>query len=174
MIYYDLKKEAENKSIGNVACRENEIKRIARTLKRQYNNNVLLRAENGIGKSALLEGFAYQASKGQIPGCEKYSFSKLESSDLKKYFSQITHQETNNFIASAFKNLPEQSIIFIDDFQNAVDEHKFIELNQIFSPFFERNDTSLVLAISEQGYRQLFEIDPGFFQHFEEIQLKEN
>jgi len=174
MIYYDLKQEALRGAIGNAAARESELKRIARTLNRQFNNNVLVRGSSGVGKTALLEAFAYRAANKQLPGFENFTLAKLDSTDLKKLFSQITHPETASYLSAAFKNLPENCIIFIDDLHSVIPENRMFDAAQVFEPFFERNDLRLLAAISESGYQQLAKENPNFFQHFEDIALKEN
>ena len=68
MIYYDLKQEAKRKSIGDAITREAELRRMARTLKRQYNNNIIVRGESGTGKTALVEAFFYRAANGAVDG----------------------------------------------------------------------------------------------------------
>ncbi len=80
MLYYDLKKEALRKAIGNVAGREAELRRITRTLQRQYNGNVLVRGKSGTGKTALVEGFAYRVATQKISGFGETAIVKLDTS----------------------------------------------------------------------------------------------
>ena len=174
MIYYDLKQETALGALSNVVARDNELSRMARSLHRQFNNNILVRGSSGTGKSALIEGFAYQAAKKLLPGFENFSLVKLDTADTKKIFSQIGHAETNNYLAAAFKALPANCAVLVDDFQNLIPENRFYDIAQIFEPFFERADLRLIAAISESGYQLLAKENPNFFQHFEEINLKES
>jgi len=174
MLYYDLKTEAKRKSIGNVVARDTALRRIARTLKRQYNNNCLVRGESGTGKSSLLEAFAYQVANNQIAGFENTTLAKLDTTNLKKTLGQLSNPETANYIQAAFRTMPENTIVFIDDFENLVAENKFAELQQVFEPFFERADLNLFISISENRCKKLREENPSFFQNFEEISLQEN
>ncbi|GAC1574288.1 MAG: hypothetical protein NVS3B9_5880 [Candidatus Doudnabacteria bacterium] len=174
MIYYDLKIESKRKAIGNVVARETELKRIARTLKRQYNNNCLILGDSGTGKSALLEAFAYQVSLNQIPGFEKVLLAKLDTNSLKKTVGQLTNPETAPYLIGAFRNLPADTIVFIDDLENIIVENKFSEYNQIFEPFFDRSDLRLLATMEESRYQKLREENPSFFQNFEPINLRES
>ncbi|MDB4939579.1 MAG: hypothetical protein JWO40_4 [Candidatus Doudnabacteria bacterium] len=174
MIYYDLKIEAKRKSIGNVVARDTELRRIARTLKRQYNNNCLIRGDSGTGKTALLEAFAYQIAENKIPGFEKYQLAKLDTTSLKRTIAGLANPEVAAHLIGAFRNLPENTIVFIDDFENIILENKFSDFNQIFEPFFERTDLQLFITISENRYIKLHEENPSFFQNFEQINLKES
>ena len=209
MIYYDLKQEAKRKSIGDAIGREGEIRRIARTLKRQYNNNVIVRGESGVGKTAIIEAFFYRAAgtgtsggaagiggaigaktsgaaketgsaTGEtsadraIPGFENYSFAKLDSANLKKLFAQINNAGIFNYLGAAFGKLPKNSIVFIDDFENVCPENRLYETGQALTPFFERSDLCLVLAMTEKGRQRMGAELPGFFRHFEEIAISES
>jgi len=174
MIYYDLKTESKRKTIGNVIARDTELRRIARTLKRQYNNNCLITGASGTGKTALLEGFAYEVSKSLITGFENTTLAKLDSSNLKKYLNTANISETETFLNGAFKSLPKDTVIFIDDFENILPENKSLELNQIFEAFIERNDLRLCISVNESKYQKILQSNTAFFQNFEEISLKEN
>ncbi len=174
MIYYDLKIEAKRKSISNAVARDTELRRIARTLKRQYNNNCLVVGESGTGKTAVLEAFAYQAAQGTLPGFDNEGLIKLDTNNLKKTILGANNTEVAAHLVGSFRSLPENTVVIIDDFENIIPENRFAELSQIFEPFFERNDLQLLINISEQRAQKLKDENPSFFQNFEEITLKEN
>lgn len=175
MIYYDLREESKRKSIGNAVARETELKRMARTLTRQYNNNILIVGPSGTGKTALAEAFAYRIAKGNIKGFENAPLIKLDGTNLKNTFNQISNHEVLAYISSAFKELPENCIVFIDDFEDVIPENKFSEVAKALEPFLERTDLRLVLMISDSKRSEdLISEQPKFFQNFEEIKLKEN
>ena len=173
MFYYDLKEEAKRKTIGNVIARENELLSVARTLQRQFNNNLIIRGENGTGKSALLEGFIYRAASGKIPGFEDFNFIKLDNANLKSILSSNNPQALNQAV-SGFRKIPKNTIVAIDDFQNIFGSTINIDPLAFFEPFIENSNLRLILAISEQGYQKLFQEQPGFLQYFEDISLKES
>lgn len=173
MIYYDLKEEAQKKNIGDVVARETELKRIARTLLRQYNNNILVLGASGTGKSALMEGFAYRASKGKIPGFENSLLVKFDNQNLKRLIEQSGNSDIASYLQGAFKSLPENTVVFIDDLENILTD-KTYELNKIFEPFFDNPSLRLCISVGEARYQKLLENYPSFFQNFEEIALKEN
>ena len=171
MIFYDLKKEAVRKSIGNVAAREVELRRIARTLQRQYNSNVLIRGASGTGKTALVEGFAYRAAAGLLPGFEDIPIVKLDTAELKRL---ATAADAVQQLNAAFSRMPQHTIAVIDDFQNIVPEHRMFEIAQAFEPFFSASAISLAITMDDRAYRQLASQHPTFFQNFEDIDLAES
>jgi ATP-dependent Clp protease ATP-binding subunit ClpC len=174
MIYFDLKEEAKLKTIGNVVARDIELRRVGRTLQRQYNNNVLLIGASGTGRSALMEGFAYQASMGLIKGFEDSTFAKLDNGDFKKLLDQLSNPEVFAYLQAAMNSLPKGTVLFIDDFENAIPEGRLQEVGRVFETFFSRSDLSLFISVNERKLQRLFEEAPGFFQHLEEIRLKES
>jgi ATP-dependent Clp protease ATP-binding subunit ClpC len=173
MIYFDLKQEAQRKSIGDAVSREIELRRIARTLKRQFNNNVLVRGASGVGKSALVEAFSYRAALNKISGFENTAIIKLDPSNLKRFFSQSNNTEVASYLHTAFDNLPPDTIVVIDDFDIAIPEMQFQEVVQYFTPFFESANLRLLISASEQRYQKLLEENSSFFLSFEQIELKE-
>ena len=174
MIYYDLKEESQKKSIGNVVARDVELRRIARTLHRQYNNNVLIVGQSGTGKTALLEGFAYQASLGLVRGFKDYTIVKLDNSDLKKLLDQTGNQEVLAYLSTAFNNLPKNTIVCIDDFDTVISEQKINDLTKVFEVFFNNHDVQLLITANQSRIARLREENSNFFQNFEEIQVKES
>ena len=172
MIFYDLKEEAKDKTISNVVSRDAEIGRVARTIHRQYDNNVIVSGASGIGKSSLLEGFAYRLGLGEIPGLDdSYKVAKLDAAEIKRI---AVSNEGLAQIASGLYSIPTKTIILIDDFQ-LISDSGLGTLEQIFEQaFFKRTDISLVLGISESGYQKLSTDDPNFLKNFEHIPLNEN
>lgn len=173
MIYFDLKQESQRKSIGDAVAREVELRRIARTLKRQFNNNVLVRGGSGVGKSALLEAFAYRSAKNTIPGFGQTLIAKLDSANLKRFFTQSNNTEVASYLHAAFNSLPHDTVVLIDDFDSAIPENQFQEIVQYFNPFFESPNLRLLLSVNEQRYQKLLEENSSFFLNFEQIELQE-
>ncbi len=177
MLYYDLKLEASKKTIGNAVARDVELRRIARTLKRQYNNNILVRGASGTGKTSLLQALAYQISSGAIKGFENANIAQLDTANLKKLFSQMTNPAATAdaiaYFQNAFNAMPDNTIAIIDDFDSVAPEHKLAEISQAMQPFFERNGLCLCISVNDLAAQKMREENPAFFQHFEEVAIKE-
>jgi ATP-dependent Clp protease ATP-binding subunit ClpC len=174
MIFYDLQREAQRKTIGDVVCRDIELLRLGRTVRRQYNNNALIRGVPGIGKSALLEGFCYRLALGKIPGflANEYTPIKLEASELRRFSASA---EGLSQIIGGFKSLPAKTIVIIDDIHLAIgtESDKSSALEQIIQNLLQRPDVSVLAAITENAYQKLLSDSQNFLKLFEQIELKE-
>ncbi|MCM8789267.1 MAG: NDP-hexose 4-ketoreductase, partial [Candidatus Omnitrophica bacterium] len=63
----DLTRLAEEKKLDPVIGREKEIERVTQILCRRKKNNPVLLGEAGVGKTAIVEGFAHRIASGNIP-----------------------------------------------------------------------------------------------------------
>src|SRR5262249_41891203 len=64
----DLTALARQNKLGPAIGREREIRSLARTLTRSKKNNPLLLGDAGVGKTAVVEGLAYNIVQGTAPG----------------------------------------------------------------------------------------------------------
>ena len=63
----DMTERARNNEIDPVSGRDEEIRQMVDILMRRRQNNPLLTGEAGVGKTAVVEGFALRLAKGDVP-----------------------------------------------------------------------------------------------------------
>ena len=63
----DLTEQARNGEIDPIAGRDEEIRQIVDILMRRRQNNPILTGEAGVGKTAVVEGFALRLARGDVP-----------------------------------------------------------------------------------------------------------
>ena len=63
----DLTEKARQGEIDPIVARDEEIRQIVDILMRRRQNNPLLTGEAGVGKTAVVEGFALRIAAGDVP-----------------------------------------------------------------------------------------------------------
>src|SRR5256714_8900165 len=63
----DLTERARKGEIDPVSGRDEEIRQIVDILMRRRQNNPILTGEAGVGKTAIVEGFALRIARGDVP-----------------------------------------------------------------------------------------------------------
>jgi ATP-dependent Clp protease ATP-binding subunit ClpA len=117
----DLTEAALRGELEPVRCRERETDRLVAVLLRQSKNNPVLVGEAGVGKTAVVEGFAQRLVRGEVPAplreARVYSLSHLDLIAGSMYRGQF-EKRLKGVIdkASADPNV----ILFIDELHNLI------------------------------------------------------
>ena len=170
----DLNQLAKEGKLDPVVGREKEIERIIQILSRRTKNNPVLVGEPGVGKSAVIEGFAQKIVKGQVPELlrDKIVFSLDISGMLAgtKYRGDF-EERLKDFLTEVKKR--GNIIIFIDEIHNIVGagsttESK-IDAAEILKPLLARGELQTIGATTIDEYRKYIEKDPALERRFQPI-----
>jgi ATP-dependent Clp protease ATP-binding subunit ClpC len=167
--YYDLQWEALKGRLGPIVGRREEFLRLSRVLSRRLNNNCLIVGASGIGKTALVYGWARQVLQKKdnafkhILQLDAESFQSLNSPagvPLQRY-------------KEALQSLP-PCVLLIDNFGQLI-YNKPVILNYLIlllKPLLEDGKIRIILSLDNREFKWLSEQQPTFVNFFEAVNLK--
>lgn len=173
MLAEDLTKKTY---ISNPAiAREEELKKLMIILLTPE-KSALLVGKPGIGKTAIVEGLAYQILTGDIPKVlEGYSIIKINSTTL---VGKTMTGDKEELIMSIFvrelKKL-KKVIIFIDEIHTLIggSDSGPMDLANILKPALDRGDIKVIGATTTEEYTRYIIRDRAFLRRFEKIDVLE-
>lgn len=174
----DLIEQAKLKKIGPAIGRGREINSLTRTLVRSKKNNPLLVGDSGVGKTAVVEGLAWNIAQGDAP-----------SSIINRRIVQI---ELGTIVAGTslrgqFEErlvgivdevkLAEDVILFIDEIHTLVGAGDTLDSNldaaNILKPALARGEIMCIGATTVEEYRRVIAQDPALDRRFRVIEIEE-
>jgi len=168
--YYDLRWEALKGRLKPVIGREDELSRLSRVVKRALQNNCLLVGPSGVGKTALVHGWAKMALDA-ADDKEKFVIVQLDAESFQGLNSTAT--VPINLYKEAVNSLP-AGVVFIDNF-GQLTYNKPVALNyliQLFKPLLESSKTQFIFSMEQKEYKWIVEQQPSFANFFEVLQVK--
>ena len=174
----DLTAKARAGEIDPVLGRDEEIRQIIDVLMRRRQNNPILTGEAGVGKTAVVEGFALRVARGDIPPQLK---------DVSLYSLDIGLLQAGASMKGEFENRLRQ---VIDEVQSSVkpislfidEAHTLIgaggaagtgDAANLLKPALARGKLRTVAATTWAEYKKYFEKDPALTRRFQVIQVLE-
>jgi type VI secretion system protein VasG len=174
----DLTERARKGEIDPVAAREHEIRQIVDILMRRRQNNPLLTGEAGVGKTAVVEGFALRIANGDVPPALKdVSLLTLDvgllqaGASMKGEFEQRLRQVIDEVQAS-----PKPIILFIDEVHTLVGAGGAAgtgDAANLLKPALARGTLRTIGATTWAEYKKYIEKDPALTRRFQVVQVPE-
>lgn len=169
----DLTELAREGKLDPVIGREREIERTMQILCRRTKNNPVLLGEAGVGKTAIVEGFAQRVVAGDVP--ELLLDKRIVVLDLAlmvagtKYRGQFEERikAVMNEVRRA-KNV----ILFIDELHTLVGAggaEGAIDASNVLKPALARGEIQCIGATTLDEYRKYIEKDSALARRFQEI-----
>jgi len=174
----DLTESARLGKIFEAVGRNTEIRAVARTLTRSKKNNPLLLGDAGVGKTAVVEGLAWQIAKDKAPKTlQDKRLLQIEMSMLVAGTSlRGQFEERLVGIVEEAKSSPDV-ILFIDEIHTIVGAGDTIDSNldaaNILKPALARGEISCIGATTFEEYRKAVAKDPALDRRFRTIDIDE-
>ena len=170
--YLTDKEYLTNPAIG----RDKEIKSIELSL--LSDKSAILVGEPGVGKTAVVEGLAYQIQNKQVPKkFENSKILKINTSALVSGCKFVGMFEER--VEKLLKELVEQKdvILFIDELHTALGagagSNSHNDLANILKPYLDRGQIKMIGATTKDEYDEYISEDAAFRRRFERIDIKE-
>jgi ATP-dependent Clp protease ATP-binding subunit ClpC len=158
--------------------REREIQAVARTLTRNKKNNPLLLGDAGVGKTAVIEGLAYNIAEGTAPHTlTGKRIIQLEISNIVAGTSlRGQFEERLVGIVDEARTTP-GIILFIDEIHTIVGAGDTIDSNldaaNILKPALSRGEIAVIGATTHEEYRKAILQDPALERRFHTVDIGE-
>ncbi|MDA9777291.1 ATP-dependent Clp protease ATP-binding subunit [Rubripirellula sp.] len=172
----DLTELAKKGELDPVIGREREIERAIQILCRRTKNNPVLLGEAGVGKTAIVEGFAQRVIEGDIP--EILSEKRIVVLDLAmmvagtKYRGQF--EERIKAVMTEVRRV-KNTILFIDELHTLVGAggaEGAIDAANVLKPALARGEIQCIGATTLDEYRKYIEKDNALARRFQEIMVE--
>ena len=173
----DLTELALAGKLDPVIGREQETDRLIRVLLRRCKNNPCLVGDAGVGKTAVVEGFAQRVAAGAVPqglvGKRIYSLDLTSMLAGAKYRGDF-EERLKSVIeeAAGCKNV----ILFIDELHSIVGTgaaEGAIDAANILKPQLARGEICLIGATTTEEYRRFIEKDSALERRFQPITVEQ-
>jgi ATP-dependent Clp protease ATP-binding subunit ClpC len=169
----DLTELARQGKLDPVIGREREIERAIQVLCRRSKNNPVLLGEAGVGKTAIVEGFAQRVISGNVP--EILTEKRIVVLDLAmmvagtKYRGQF--EERIKAVMNEVRRA-RNTILFIDELHTLVGAggaEGAIDAANVLKPALARGEIQCIGATTLDEYRKYIEKDSALARRFQEI-----
>ncbi|HEV2441894.1 MAG TPA: type VI secretion system ATPase TssH [Steroidobacteraceae bacterium] len=174
----DLTEQARLGKIDPVVGRDDEIRQIVDILMRRRQNNPILTGEAGVGKTAVVEGFARRIAEGDVPPSLKgVSLRALDvgllqaGASMKGEFEQRLRQVIDEVQAS-----PKPIVLFIDEVHTLVGAGGAAgtgDAANLLKPALARGTLRTIGATTWSEYKKYIEKDPALTRRFQTVKVEE-
>lgn len=165
---FTKKEYITNPAIG----REEEIKQLALILLTPEKSAILI-GKPGVGKTAIVEGFAYRIQIGNVPDALKtYQVIKVNTSALLG-MDPDTGESKIQILLDELKNY-HNLILFIDEIHTLMGtKGEALDFANMFKPGLDRGDIKVIGATTTEEYEQYILRDKAFVRRFQRVEVKE-
>jgi ATP-dependent Clp protease ATP-binding subunit ClpC len=172
----DLTELAKQKKLDPVIGREREIERVIQILCRRQKNNPVLLGEAGVGKTAIVEGFAQMVVDGAVP--DILADRRIIVLDLAmmvagtKYRGQF--EERIKAVMNEVRRA-KNTILFIDELHTLVGAggaEGAIDASNVLKPALSRGEIQCIGATTLDEYRKYIEKDAALERRFQTVMVE--
>lgn len=174
----NLTEAAKNGKIDAVLGRDDEVRQIVDILIRRRQNNPILTGEAGVGKTAVVEGFALRIASGDVPDqLKNVTIRSLDLGLLQAGASVKGEFESRlKSVIAEVKASPEPIIMFIDEAHTLIGaggKEGQGDAANLLKPALARGELRTIAATTWAEYKKYFERDPALTRRFQVVKIEE-
>jgi type VI secretion system protein VasG len=174
----DLTAKARAGKIDPVLGRDFEIRQIVDILTRRRQNNPILTGEAGVGKTAVVEGFALRIAEGDVPDPLKNVALRSLDLGLLQAGAGIKGEFENRLksVIDEVKSSPQPIIMFIDEAHTMIGAGGAAGQNDaanLLKPALARGELRTIAATTWAEYKKYFEKDAALARRFQVVKVEE-
>ncbi|MBQ0156071.1 MAG: ATP-dependent Clp protease ATP-binding subunit [Bacteroidales bacterium] len=167
--------EAKDGKLHSIVSRDNEIRQMMEILGRRSKPNVMVTGDSGVGKTAIVEGLAYNIVNGNVPTfLENTEVWELDCGALiagATYKGEI--EDRLKKLISELRQI-EKVILFVDEIHILLDTKQGNSgAANILKPELSKGDLTVIGATTSDEYRKVIEPDSALSRRFEVLSLSE-
>jgi type VI secretion system protein VasG len=172
----DLTAKARSGEMDPILGRDDEIRQVIDVLMRRRQNNPILTGDAGVGKTAVVEGFAQRIAAGDVPPplrgvklCMLDVGLMQAGASMKGEFEQRLRS-----VIDEVQQSPTPIILFIDEAHTLIGAGGSAgtgDAANLLKPALARGTLRTIAATTWSEYRQYIEKDPALTRRFQPIQI---
>jgi type VI secretion system protein VasG len=174
----NLTENAKNGKIDPVLARDFEIRQVVDILTRRRQNNPILVGEAGVGKTAVVEGFANRIVQGDVPPVLRNVQVRALDLALLQAGAGVKGEFENRLKAliAEVKASPIPIVLFIDEAHTMIGAGGQAgqgDAANLLKPALARGELRTIAATTWSEYKKYFEKDPALARRFQLVKVEE-
>ena len=174
----DLTERARNGELDPIVGRDEEIRQIVDILMRRRQNNPILTGEAGVGKTAVVEGFAMRIAAGDVPPpLADVTLRTLDVGLLQAGASMKGEFENRlRQVIEEVQTSPKPIVLFIDEAHTLIGAGGSAgtgDAANLLKPALARGKLRTVAATTWGEYKKYIEKDAALTRRFQVVQVNE-
>jgi type VI secretion system protein VasG len=174
----DLTERARTGRIDPVLGRDMEVRQVVDILTRRRQNNPILVGEAGVGKTAVIEGFAMRIANGDVPPVLRNVTIRTLDLALLQAGAGIKGEFENRLkgLIAEVAASPTPIILFIDEAHTMIGAGGQAgqgDAANLLKPALARGELRTLAATTWSEYKKYFEKDPALARRFQLVKVEE-
>jgi type VI secretion system protein VasG len=174
----DLTEQARGGKMDPIIGRDEEIRQVVDILMRRRQNNPILVGEAGVGKTAVVEGFAQRIVRGDVPPQLKDVQLRTLDVGLLQAGASMKGEFENRLrqVIDEVQSSPKPIILFIDEAHTLVGAGGAAgtgDAANLLKPALARGTLRTIAATTWAEYKKYIEKDPALTRRFQTVQIDE-